>query len=153
MPSIIRDPRDFWSGVIFVAFGLAAILIGRDYSMGSAGRMGPAYFPTMLGGLLVLIGLIGVARSMFRAGAPIGRFAMKEVMLVTISAAAFGILVRGAGLVISVILLVMISAYASAKFKPGPFLMLAVGLAIFAVLVFVKALGVAMPMFGPWLGF
>ena len=65
MNAIVRDPRDFWSGVIFIIFGLAAIIIGRDYSMGTAGRMGPAYFPTILGGLLTLIGSIGIVRSMF----------------------------------------------------------------------------------------
>ena len=153
MPSFIRDPKDFWSGVIFVIFGLAAVIIGRDYSMGTAGRMGPAYFPTILGGLLTLIGLIGVVRSMVKSGGPVGRFAIREIFLVMLAVVVFGVLVRGAGLAISVVLLVMVSGYASVKFKPGPYLLLAVGLAVFCVLVFVKALGLPMPMFGPWLGF
>ncbi|HYC43080.1 MAG TPA: tripartite tricarboxylate transporter TctB family protein [Noviherbaspirillum sp.] len=153
MPSFIRDPKDFWSGVIFVIFGLAAVIIGRDYSMGTAGRMGPAYFPTILGGLLTLIGLVGVVRSMVKSGGPVGRFAIREIFLVMLAVVVFGVLVRGAGLAISVILLVMVSGYASVKFKPGPYLLLAVGLAVFCVLVFVKALGLPMPMFGPWLGF
>ena len=80
MPSFIRDPKDFWSGVIFVIFGLAAVIIGRDYSMGTAGRMGPAYFPTILGGLLVLIGSIGVVRSMFKSGGAIGRFEFQPAL-------------------------------------------------------------------------
>jgi len=153
LPSFIRDPKDFWSGVIFVIFGLAAVIIGRDYSMGTAGRMGPAYFPTILGGLLTLIGLVGVVRSMVKSGGPVGRFAIREIFLVMLAVVVFGVLVRGAGLAISVILLVMVSGYASVKFKPGPYLLLAVGLAVFCVLVFVKALGLPMPMFGPWLGF
>jgi hypothetical protein len=41
----IRHPKDFWTGVIYIAFGLAAIIIGRDYEMGTATKMGPAYFP------------------------------------------------------------------------------------------------------------
>jgi hypothetical protein len=153
MLSFIRDPKDFWSGVIFVIFGLAAVIIGRDYSMGTAGRMGPAYFPTILGGLLVLIGSIGVVRSMFKSGGAIGRFAVREFLLVMASVAVFGLLVRGAGLAISVILVVMISGFASIKFKVGPYLLLGIGMAVFCVLVFVKALGLPMPMFGPWLGF
>jgi putative tricarboxylic transport membrane protein len=153
LPSFIRDPKDFWSGVIFVIFGLAAVIIGRDYSMGSAGRMGPAYFPTILGAILTLIGLIGVVRSMIKSGGPVGRFAVREIVLVMLSVALFGFLVRGAGLAISVIVLVMVSGFASIKFKIGPFLAVAVGLAIFAVLVFTKGLGLPMPMFGPWLGF
>lgn len=153
MPSLIRDPRDFWSGVIFIVFGLAAVIIGQDYSMGSAGRMGPAYFPTILGGLLALLGAVSVVRSMVKSGAPVGRFALRAIALVVVAVALFGFLVRGAGLAPSVILLVMISGYASFRFKVGHYLLLAVGMATFCVLVFVKALGLPMPMFGPWLGF
>lgn len=153
MPSFIRDPKDFWSGVIFVIFGLAAVIIGRDYSMGTAGRMGPAYFPTILGGLLALIGSIGIIRSMVKSGSAVGRFAIREIFLVMLAVVIFGVLVRGAGLAISVIMVVMISGYASIKFKVGPFLAVAVGLAVFCVLIFVKALGLPMPVFGPWLGF
>jgi len=153
LPSFIRGPKDFWSGVIFVIFGLAAVIIGRDYSMGTAGRMGPAYFPTILGGLLTLIGLIGVVRSMVRTGSPIGRFAIREILLVLFSVVVFGLLVRGAGLALSVVLVVVISGFASAKFKLGPYVLLGVGMSVFCVLLFVKALGLPMPMFGPWLGF
>ena len=153
MASLIRNPKDFWSGVIFVIFGLAAVVIGQDYSMGTAGRMGPAYFPTILGGILTLIGLVAVIRSLVRSGDAIERFAIRETILILLAVVLFAILVRGAGLAISVIVLVMASGYASIKFRIGPFLVVAVGLAVFAVLVFVKALGLPMPMFGPWLGF
>lgn len=53
MPSLIRSPKDFVAGAIFTAAGLAAVLLGRRYSMGTATRMGPAYFPTTLGLVLV----------------------------------------------------------------------------------------------------
>ncbi|OWW22284.1 tripartite tricarboxylate transporter TctB family protein [Noviherbaspirillum denitrificans] len=153
MPSFIRDPKDFWSGVIFIIFGLAAVIIGRDYSMGTAGRMGPAYFPTILGGILALIGLAGVARSMFKSGEGIGRFAVKENVLILVATVLFGVLIRGAGLAIAVIVLVMVSGYASTKFKILPFLAVAVGMAVFTVLVFNVGLGLPMPMFGSWFGF
>jgi len=153
MPSFIRDPKDFWSGVIFVFFGLAAVIIGRDYAMGSAGRMGPAYFPTILGGLLALIGVASVIRSLITKGEEIGRFAVKEAFLVLLAVVLFGVLVRDAGLFPATVVLVMLSGFASSKFKWGPFLAVAIGLAIFSVLVFVKGLGLPMPMFGPWLGF
>lgn len=153
MPSFIRNPKDFWSGVIFVLFGAAAVLIGRDYSMGTAGRMGPAYFPTILGSLLAILGLVAILRSLLRPGEAIQRFAVKEIILVIVAVLLFGILVRGAGLMPAVILLVMLSAYASAKFKLAPTALLAVGLAVFAILVFVKGLGLPMPILGPWFGF
>ena len=153
MPSFIRHPKDFWIGIIFLFFGLAAIVIGRDYTMGTAGRMGPAYFPTVLGGLLALVGLVGVIRSFLRAGEPVGKFYIKEIVLILVAVLLFGFLVRGAGLVPAALVLVLLSAYASPKFTWGASLLLAIGLAVFAVVVFVKLLGLPMPILGPWLGF
>jgi hypothetical protein len=153
VPSFIRHPKDFWTGIIFLFIGLAAVVIGRDYTMGTAGRMGPAYFPTVLGGMLALIGLIGVIRSFLRAGEPVGKFYIKEIVLILVAVLLFGFLVRGAGLVPAALVLVLLSAYASPKFTWGASLLLAVGLAVFAVVVFVKLLGLPMPILGPWLGF
>ncbi|MGP1664418.1 MAG: tripartite tricarboxylate transporter TctB family protein, partial [Rhodanobacter sp.] len=52
----IRNGTDFWAGLIFIGFGLGFVLTASNYSMGSAARMGPGYFPTVLGGLLALLG-------------------------------------------------------------------------------------------------
>src|SRR5690606_24798392 len=87
--SFIRDPKDFWSGVMFLVFGLSAVLIGQDYEMGSAGRMGPGYFPVVLGGMLSLIGLVSVVRSFFHQGEGLGRFALKEAFLVLFAVLLF----------------------------------------------------------------
>ncbi len=59
----IKNAKDFWAGVLFIGFGLAFVLIARNYQMGSAVRMGPAYFPTILGGLLAVLGLVIFLRS------------------------------------------------------------------------------------------
>ena len=152
MPSFIRHPKDFWTGFIFLFFGLAAIIIGLDYPMGTAGRMGPAYFPAVLGGLLSLVGLIGVIRSFLRKGEPISKFHVKELVLILLAVVLFGFLMRNAGLVPAVLVLVLLSAYASPKFTWGASVLLAVGLAVFAVVVFVKLLGLPMPILGPWFG-
>lgn len=152
MTSFIRNPEDFWAGAIFVAFGLAAVLIGQTYPMGTAGRMGPGYFPTVLGTLLGLIGLGSIVRSFFRKGEALERFAIKEAALILFGVLLFGVLVRGAGLVVSIILLVMISAYASSQFRFKSTLLLAFGATIFCVLIFVVALGLPMPVFGTWFG-
>ncbi|WP_151637885.1 tripartite tricarboxylate transporter TctB family protein [Noviherbaspirillum aerium] len=153
MPSFIRNPQDFWSGVIFLVLGLAAVIIGRDYAMGSAGRMGPAYFPTALGGLLAVIGAVSLVRSFIRHGEPIGKFSIKSLLLITVAVLLFGFLMRGAGLILAILVLVMISGYASIKFKALPFFAVAVGMAVFCALVFVVGLGLPMPMFGSWFQF
>jgi hypothetical protein len=152
VPSFIRHPKDFWTGIIFLVVGLAAIIIGRDYAMGTAARMGPAYFPTILGGILALIGLAALVRSMFRQGEAVGRFAIRELIIILSAVLSFGFLVRGAGLVVAAVVLVMLSCYASPKFRWGPSLLLAIGLTVFCVLVFVKLLGVPLPVFGSWFG-
>ena len=52
----ITNGKDFWAGVMFIAFGLAFMYVSRNYAMGNAVRMGPAYFPTVLGGMLAVLG-------------------------------------------------------------------------------------------------
>jgi hypothetical protein len=153
LSSIIRNPKDFWSGVMFLIFGIFTVVVARDYSMGSAGRMGPAYFPTVLGGILALLGAIGVIRSLIKPGEAIEKFALKELGLIVAAVLLFGILMRGAGMLVAIPVLVILSAYASDKFKAGTSIALAIGAAIFCSLVFVKGLGLPMPLLGSWFGF
>lgn len=148
----IRSTRDFWSGLIYVFFGLSAILIARDYGMGTGLKMGAAYFPSVLGGLLVAIGTISMVRAFIVAGTPIGGFAFKGFSLVIASVVIFGLIVRGAGVAVSLPLLVVVSALGSARFRWVPTLIMAAGLTVFCVFVFIKGLGVPLPIIGPWLG-
>ena len=149
---MIRNAKDFWTGLIYIFFGSSAIIIGREYGMGTAIKMGPAYFPTILGGLLVGIGVISVIRSFIVRGTPVGAFAFKGLTLVTVSALVFGFLVRRAGLAVALPLLVIISAYASTRFRWRPTLLIAAGLTVFCALVFLKGLGIPLPIIGPWFG-
>ena len=107
----IRAPKDFWAGALYVAFGLSAVVIGRDYGFGTTLRMGPAYFPAVLGAVLTVIGTISVIRSFLRPGEPVEHLALKPLALITVAILLFGFLVRGAGLVVVVPLLVMVTAY------------------------------------------
>ncbi len=59
----IKDGKDFWAGVMFIGLGLAFVLFSRNYPMGTAVRMGPAYFPTWLGGMMAILGLVCFVRS------------------------------------------------------------------------------------------
>ena len=152
MASFVRAPKDFWTGVIYLGVGTLGILIGRDYSFGSAGRMGPGYFPFVISCLLLLVGVITVVRSFLTEGDPVGALASKATVLVVGSVLAFGVLLPAAGLVIAMLVMVLMSAAASQKFRFewGPTAGL-VGLVVFCSLVFVKGLGVPMPLVGSWL--
>ena len=149
---MIRNPKDFWSGVIYVLFGSMALFVGRDYSMGTALRMGPAYFPSLLGGLLIVVGVISVLRSFWIVGTPVGALALGKLSVITGSVILFGLIVRGLGLAIALPLLVIMSARASTRFRRGPSIAMAAGLTIFCVLVFIKGLGVPLPLIGNWIG-
>lgn len=148
----IKNPKDFWTGLIYIGFGSSAILIARDYGMGTAFKMGPAYFPSLLGGLLGLVGAISVARSLVQPGTPIGRFTFKGLLLIVGGTLVFGAILRGAGLAIAIPALVIISAAASIHFRWMHSLLLTAGLALFCILVFLKGLGVPLPILGAWLG-
>jgi putative tricarboxylic transport membrane protein len=148
----MRNPKDFWTGLIYIAFGVCAVLIARNYGMGTAFKMGSAYFPTVLGGLLILIGSLSLVRSFLKPGMPIGTFALKGLLLVVCSTFLFGLTVRHAGLIVALPLLVLGSGYASIDFRWRPLLALAAGLTVFCTLVFLKGLGVPLPLVGPWLG-
>jgi hypothetical protein len=149
---MIRNPKDFWSGLIYVLFGVGAIVVAQEYGMGTALRMGAAYFPILLGGLLILIGAISVIRSFVSQGAPVGRFAVKAMLIIVSATVLFGLTVRGAGLAIALPMFIIISAAASTRFDWKPTLLMAVGLTLFCVLVFSKGLGVPLPVVGPWFG-
>jgi putative tricarboxylic transport membrane protein len=148
----IRNPKDFWSGVLFLLLGVAAVLLSTRYSFGTAIKMGPGYFPTVLGALLSIVGLLAILRSLIRPGARIEPTQWKPLVIILGSALLFGVLVRGAGLLAAVALMVIAGASASHFFQWRNTLWLAAGLTLFCAVVFVKLLGLPIPLIGPWFG-
>jgi hypothetical protein len=151
LKTLVRSQKDFAAGLLYIAFGGAALWIGRKYPMGTAGRMGPGYFPIALAGFLLLIGTVSTVRSFLKDGPAIEGIAWKPLLLVLAATASFGFLINPAGLVIALIVLVLMSAAASAKFRFDWRASLGlVALVAFCSLVFVKGLGVPLPLIGSW---
>lgn len=148
----IRNPKDFWSGLMFLAFGLTFAWIAQTYQIGTARRMGPAFFPLVLALILAGIGAVVTIRSFFADGERIGKWAIKGLVLVLLSAISFGFLVRGAGLAVAVAVLVLISALASIHFKWRNTILMMSILVIFCISVFIYGLGLPIPVIGAWLG-
>lgn len=153
MAMSIRSVKDLGAGALYVGLGAAAVLIARDYTMGTASRMGPGYFPTVLGGLLVLFGIASFVRAFLVPGEPIGAIAWRALLFVTLAVVAFAALLDGAGLVPALVALIAISTLASRERSFGwRGLAAAAALIAFCAFVFVRELGLPMPLFGPWLG-
>lgn len=149
---IARNPKDFWTGLIYILVGAGALVISREYDMGTAVKMGPAYFPTILSVLLVGIGIVSVLRAFLKSGTPIGVVAWKGLVLIVASTVLFGVVVRGAGVIVALPLLVIVSALASTRFRWKTALLEAAGITVFCIVVFLKALGVPLPILGSWFG-
>jgi len=149
---IIYSPKDFGAGAIYVGVGAAALWIGAEYRVGSAGRMGPGYFPKVLASLLIGIGLIAIVRAFIARGEPITEPAWKPLLIILASCALFGLALPRIGLPLALLLLCLGSATASREFRLEPLAMLGLlALITFCALVFVKGLGVPMPLLGSWL--
>jgi hypothetical protein len=139
--SAIRGKQDFLAGLLFVSFGLAAVIIGRDYPFGTSMRMGPGYFPTILGWLLTALGLVLVVRGMLLRDEPLGRIALAPTLFVLGAVALFALTVERLGIVVSVALVVLVSALPSGHFRWHEVLGLAVVMIALAVGLFTYGLG------------
>jgi hypothetical protein len=138
--SAIRSPKDFFAGLLFVVVGIAAIAIATNYSLGTAARMGPGYFPRILGILMIVLGTVLAARSLRFAGPHLPGWKWRPVLVVLGSVVVFGLIVNHAGLVLSTILLIVMASAASHEFRPKEALISGILLAGLAVGVFVIGL-------------
>ena len=138
--------QDFWAGLMFVAFGAVAIAIARGYKLGAAAHMGPAYMPIAVGALLVVFGVAMTARSLARGSQGVGTLAWSAAALVLLSVLVFAFLVRSIGLAITTVLLALLCRIAGRYWKWKESVLLAVGLAIMVVLIFLKGLGMSLPL-------
>ena len=142
----IRSPKDFWSGLIFVAMGVLFIALASQYRLGDLHRMGPAMFPTMVGALLAVLGAVIAARALVLAGPPVPAFAVRPLAFGLVSIVLFGLALQWLGLVIAVAVLVLVGAYASREVRPLENLALAGVMVLFSVGVFVWLLGLPLPL-------
>ena len=142
----IRAPKDFWAGVMFIAFAAVALYVSRNYSLGTAVRMGPGYFPILLGGVLALVGAILVVRSLVIAGDPIGHVRVLPLVVVAVAVVLFGVLLPRLGLALTLPLVIAVAALGSVQSRRWEVLILALVLTVFSALVFVYGLRLPIPL-------
>ena len=142
----IRAPKDFWAGLIFIAIGGGFILLAQQYRLGDLHRMGPAMFPTLVGGVLAGLGAVIALRSLVFDGEAVPRFHGRPIGVSLFAIVLFGIALQWLGLVAAVAVLVLVGAYASRDVRPWETLALAATLIVFSVGVFVWLLGLPLPL-------
>ena len=130
------------SGAIFVAIGLLGLVLSRNYALGTATRMGPGYFPTVLSGLIALLGLAGIVQSLLRrerGGMP--RWEVLDLGFLLAGVVLFALLIDRAGLLAAVTGLLVPSCYWRLRRRPLEVIALCLVLTAFTGAVFIEAFG------------
>jgi hypothetical protein len=144
----VANNADFWAGVMFILFGAAAVYMSRDYPMGSAMRMGPGYFPHYLGVLMILFGLGIGGKGLLKGGEPIGPWAFKPIVVLSLGVLAFGFLIERIGFVPSLVALIVISSLSGReKIRWLEVLIFTIVLVAGAVAIFIYGIGLPYQLF------
>ncbi len=152
----IKSQKDFFSGLLFIVVGIAFAWGATNYKVGDAARMGPGYFPLMLGVLLAILGIVVTFNALVvetEDGDPVGSIAWRPLFFIILANLTFGVLLGGLpsvglpymGLIAAIIALTFIAALAGEEFKFKEVVILAVILAITCYLTFIVALKLQFP--------
>ncbi|WP_119391644.1 tripartite tricarboxylate transporter TctB family protein [Taklimakanibacter lacteus] len=153
MKIIHIDTTNGLCGALFVVLGLFFAYQSWMMDMGTALRMGPGYFPLLLAGILLLLGIIVLIQATRVASEPIGPLAWRGMLLILPAPIFFGLTVRGLGFLPAIFITALIASFASMRMKPITALILSAGVTLFSYLVFSRGLSLPYRPFGPWLGF
>ncbi len=150
----VRNKQNFWSGAMFIVLGLSFAWKATEYSMGTAARMGPGYFPFWLGIIMSVLGAMILLSSLYKKAqtTEVGKFDFRIVAIIVASVVAFAFLLQPAGLIISMVVLVIISALASHEFSWKVTIANAIFLAVLCYLAFVVGLKLVFPIWPAFLG-
>jgi hypothetical protein len=141
----VKSPQDLGAGLVFMLIGLAGLYFGSELAFGTAARMGPGYFPTVLSILILALGIVVGLRGLSVEGPPVEPVQLRPIAFVVAAILIFGVLIEFVGLALTAVLLTLFAAFARRDVKLSETLLLGAGLAIFAVTVFVYVLGQPLP--------
>jgi hypothetical protein len=142
----LRNNKDFWSGIMLIAIGAAAMVIARGYRFGSALKMGPGFFPTLLGVILILFGVAIMATGLVSKEKIKESLSVRALILLPVALLLFGILMNFAGFVPALVALVFCSAMAGREFKLWEVFLLTIGLSALSAALFIWGLGLPYPL-------
>lgn len=140
-------PNDLAGGLFFIALGVLGLWLLRDVRLGTSGRMGPGYLPTLMCYLLLVLGVWLAARSFFVAGPPLERWYIRPLAFVLGAVLLFAVVIEPLGLFAAIVLLVILAAFATAESRWKEVLVAAIALAAFSTGLFIYGLGLPL---SPW---
>ena len=148
-----RNNRDFFGGLMYIVTGGAGWWIARDYPFGSALRMGPGYFPTVLSWMMIAFG-VAIMLMGFKNNEKIaGNWSIRALIVMPLATIAFGYLMEEVGFIPALLVLIPFAAVAGREFKLVEIALLTVGLTILSTLMFIKGLGLPYPLIKGWWGY
>ena len=143
--------KDLLAGLAFIGFGLAFAIGAAGYQVGTARAMGPGYFPLVLGGILVALGLLIIVKGFIAGeGAVVGSVPWRALVVIVAAILFFGATIRGLGVVPSVFLTALLAGFSGRRSGVVAPVVIAASLTVACVLIFVYALQLPLPLFGPW---
>ena len=142
----VKSPQDLGAALVFISIGLAGLYFGKDLTFGTTSQMGPGFFPTWINFLILAIGVGVGLKALATEGPRIEPFQVRPILFIVAAILIFGFLIKAVGLALSASLMTIFAAYARRGAKVTEAILLAVGLAVFSVIVFVYILGQAVPV-------
>ena len=146
MKTDLLNNKDFLAGLLLIGTGGAAMFFARDYPMGSALRMGPGYFPIVLGGIMIAFGVYVLVQGLIKKEEVQGNWSLRALILLPVATVVFGYLMEEAGFIPALVALIVISAAAGEEFKWIEVAVMAIGLTAAAVGLFIYGLGLPYPL-------
>jgi Tripartite tricarboxylate transporter TctB family len=144
-PSILEN-KDVWAGLFLIAVGVVAVVIAHNYTFGTALRMGPGFFPTVLGGFLILSGLYILASGLRGGDTLAASWSLRALFVLPLALVLFGVLIDRAGFIPAMLVLIFGSGFAGTDFRLVELLLFSVLLTALCAIVFVWALGLPYPL-------
>jgi hypothetical protein len=137
----VKNPQDFWAGILFIAFGGLALWFGRDYAIGTLNKIGPGFLPVVLSIGLLGVGGVLALRALAAEGPAIEKSEVVPQLFILAAIAVFAFGIERLGLALTVMAVAVTASFARSGMRWLEVIALAIGLAVLCVVLFVQLLG------------
>src|SRR5215204_5455749 len=138
---------DVLAGFMFIAFDEWGFVASRELEVGTSVSMGPGYFPRAISGLLFTLGIAIAGAGFLAPAAPlITDWSIRPLLLVSVAALSFALLLQGMGIVIAITVTVIVGSFAGERLRPFDLLLLVASLILASIALFVWGIGIPLPI-------